>query len=114
MGRHHPSRVPEAPIKWLACNTLDMGAARPVNLRECRNCGAQVLVALNICALVDSGELRVRCWYCQARSGQSVMLHDIEAARLDAAGQLTQGWQAIAEINAWLDELRAEVGEQSG
>lgn len=73
-----------------------------------------MLVSLDVCVLVDSGELRTRCWYCQARSGKSVMLHDIDAARLDAAGQLTQGWQVIAEINEWLDDLRAEIDIKIG
>lgn len=91
-----------------------MGAQTPANLRECHNCGAQVLVPLTTCALVDSGELRARCWYCQARSGRPVMLHDIDAAQLDAVGQLAQGWQVIAEINEWLDDLRAEINIKIG
>ena len=74
-----------------------------------------MLVPLEHCALVDSGELRTRCWHCQARmTKRPVMLHDIDVARLDAVGQLAQGWQVIAEINEWLDELRAEISEQPG
>lgn len=112
MGRHHlRPNTAEAPIGWLACNTLPMGAQTPANLRECHNCGVQVLVPLTTCALVDSGALRARCWYCQARTGRPVLLHDIDAARLDAVGQLAQGWRVIAEINEWLDDLRAEIGQ---
>src|SRR6478735_1666958 len=98
----------------LACNTLAMGAELPANLRQCRSCPAQVLVPLTLCGRVDSGELRARCWYCQARTAQPVMLHPDDASRLDALGQLTQGWQVIAEINEWLDDLRVEISQTAG
>lgn len=79
-----------------------MSTSYPSNLRECENCGAQVLTAVGSCtALVDAGTLGVRCIDCWLDAGGKPLgMHPDIEAELDALGLLAQGWRRLGEINA--------------
>ena len=57
--------------------------------------------------LVDSGELRPRCWPCHRTTGRPVTIHPREINELTRLGQLEDGWQVIAHMNG------ATIGERS-
>lgn len=76
------------------------------NLRECEDCGAQVLTALGSCtALVDAGTLDPQCLDCWLDAGGKPLgLHPDVEAELDVLGLLAQGRHRLGEINAELAE----------
>lgn len=69
----------------------------PSAIRECRECGNQVLVALIMLPLVESGELYPVCRGCNA--GRTVTMHPVEEAELARRGLLEEAWERIAKIN---------------
>jgi hypothetical protein len=85
--------------KWLVCNSVAEGCAVPSNLRECL-CGTQVWVSALMTPLVDSSELRPRCWSCHHKTGHTVTLHDRTIDELTRLGRVDEGWQIIAEMNS--------------
>lgn len=96
-GRH---RAPKRQ-GWLVCPSLGMLTSYPSNLRECENCGAQVLTAVGSCtALVDAGTLDPQCIDCWLDAGgKTLQMHPDIEAELDALGLRDQGWRRLGELN---------------
>lgn len=91
---------------WLVCPSLGMPTTGLSNVRECENCGAQVLTAVGSCtALVDAGTLDPQCLDCWLDAGGKPLgMHPNVEAELDALGLLAQGRQRLSEINTKLEE----------
>jgi hypothetical protein len=78
-----------------------MPISHPSNLRECEDCGAQVLTAVGSCtALVDAGTLDPQCIDCWLDAGgKTLRMHPDIEAELDSLGLLNQGWRFLGELN---------------
>jgi hypothetical protein len=88
----------------MLCTTLSQGSGGVASvIRECRNCGVQVLVMMGTLALVESGELAPWCWSCLLREGIRARLHDCQLHELAAYGLLADMTEWIAGLNSVLD-----------
>lgn len=84
----------------LVCPALGMPTSAASNLRECADCGQQVMVAVGVsCALVDAGRLRPQCPGCWETSGKTLAMHPEIEAELENRGLREQGWRRLGELN---------------
>lgn len=95
-GKHRLDQQPRG--RALVCIYFgEFTGGEPSAIRECRICETQVLVAILMLPLVESGELYPLCRACNG--GRTVTMHPVEEAELARRGWLEAGWQRIAEIN---------------
>lgn len=88
----------------LVCPALGMPTSAASNLRECADCGQQVMVAVGVsCALVDAGRLHAICPRCWEISGKTLAMHPEIEAELERKGLRERGWRRLGELNTERD-----------
>jgi hypothetical protein len=88
----------------MLCSTIAQGNGGIDSvLRECHNCGDQVLVTCGTLELVERGELTPWCWSCILHEGVWVRLHDAQLHELAAYGRLGDVTDYVSELNYVLD-----------
>ena len=97
-GKHRLDQRPRG--RGLVCIYFgEPTGGEPSSIRECRNCDKQVLVALLLLPLVESGELYPLCRHCNA--GRILTMHPVEEVELARRGLLEEGQRLLAEINEY-------------